>query len=266
MNKIKDLLYSARWGITKGIDESDYSKLDYAADKLIEAKALIIEEEFDEPDRPDTTEQQINDLDKYEIPTIVKLPGIKYKKRGRYKTPSGFAKGLVVHYTVSGRTKRSARSIVNSLAKRGLGCMVMDEEGTIYIPDNFDIDEDVAYHAGPSQWKGKSGVSALCMGMEICNWGKLNSKTKPRADKIRKSKDNDNIKAGEYEEYTMLKGQEEALINFILWQADTNPEFDIEWIVGHDECAVPKGRKSDPGASLSMTMPELRELIRKKIS
>jgi hypothetical protein len=48
-----------------------------------------------------------------------------------------------------------------------------------------------------------------------------------------------------------------------------NPNiFNEDYILGHDEVAGPRGigksRKQDPGGALSMTMTELRELVKKK--
>lgn len=186
----------------------------------------------------------------YTMPTIVRVPGVKFKTHGKYRTKTGNAKGLVVHYTVSGRTAKNARGVLAYLAKNGLGCMVMDEDGIIYIPENFNLQTDVAYHAGKSSWKGLSGMSYYCMGMEMCCWGK-GSKVGPfRVIK----KQTDNRKVGTYQAYTAA--QEKSLENFVLWQLDVNPEFDINFVAGHDEIAPL--RKSDPGGSLSVGMPAFR--------
>lgn len=195
-------------------------------------------------------------------PDFVVVKGVKFKTHGQYRTNSGKAKGLVVHYTVSGRSPDSAKGVLKYLASKGLGCMVMDEFGTIYIPEGFDVEKSVAWHAGSSSWYGATGISRYCMGMEICNWGMLNSSTKKRVAKLRRSTGKHNIKAGEYEPYTTE--QEEALTNFILWQADVNPEFDIDWVCGHDEIAPT--RKADPGASLSMSMPEYRIYLKGRLN
>ena len=201
----------------------------------------------------------LTDVDKkYSIPEIVTVKGVRYKKRGKYRTKTGTARGLVVHYTVSGKTARSAKGVVNYLAKKNLGCMVMDEDGIIYVPEDFNFASDVAYHAGDSHWRGVSGISRYCMGMEICSLGRLTSKNQHKAERVRTSPGNKNIVAGKYEAYT--PEQEESLKNFILWRLDVDPEFSIDWVVGHDEIA-PK-RKFDPGASLSKTMPEYRDMIR----
>lgn len=206
-----------------------------------------------EPDRPSPT---------YPQPSVVPVKGVKFNTHGFYRTKTGYAKGLVVHYTVSGRTPENAVGVLKYLAKQGLGCMVMDEDGTIYVAENFDFEKHVAWHAGTSTWKGLTGMSQYCMGMEICCWGRLTPESKKRAKTMRRSGGSENIVAGEYEPYTVE--QEEALIAFILWYAKKNPEFDVEYLIGHDECA--KGRKSDPGASLSMSMPTLRTLIKKRLA
>lgn len=220
-----------------------------------EAAGLLGLEEPDEeePDRP-------NKSVTYEKPDIVTVKGVRFKTQGLYRTSSGKAKGLVVHYTVSGSSESSARGVLKYLASKGLGCLVMDRDGTIYKAENVTLGRDVAWHAGTSSWKGVSGISRHCMGMEICNWGKLDSTTRKRVfSKIRRVKSSQNIKGGDYESYTTA--QEAALTNFILWQMDVNPEFNLDWVVGHDEIAPT--RKSDPGGSLSMSMPKYRTYLKK---
>ena len=220
---------------------------------IAEAKALSITSEPDRPSQAAPVLVEIASTKSYTIPKIEVVPGVRYKSPGKFRTKSGKNKGLVVHYTVSGRSPKNAQGVVGYLAKEGLGCMVMDENGTIHIPQGFDIDETVAYHAGKSEWKGSTSISMLCAGMEICGWGK-DSKVGP----YRSSEGKANIKKGKYQTFT--EAQEKSLINYCLWQLDVNPEFSIDWICGHDEIAP--SRKSDPGFSLSMTMPELRAKIK----
>jgi len=202
-----------------------------------------------EPDRPNK---------KYTEPEFVVVKGVKFKTHGVYKTSSGQAEGLIVHYTVSNRSRSSAIGVLKYLARKGLGCMVMDEDGIIYVAENVNIFKSVAWHAGTSRWKGKTGLSRYCMGIEICNWGKLDSRTKKLVPKPRKSINKDNIKAGDYQPYT--KEQELSLTNLVLWCLENNSEFKIDMVLGHDEIAP--SRKSDPGASLSMSMPKFRTYMK----
>lgn len=263
MSKILDALYTARWALTEAIDKNKYNMLATVVDRIADAQALIADEKQVAPDDepPKLSSIDLPSLTKISEPKFVVVPGVKYKE-WRYK--NGTFDGLVVHYTVSPSSSKSAVGILKSLAKRGLGCMVMDEDGVIYIPDGFNVFTDAAAHAGLSKWNGISGLNSYFAGMEICNWGKLDSKTRKYAKKIRASKGEANIIKGEYEAYTTK--QEEALLNFCHWAKSKNPRFKFENVCGHDEAramAGEPGGKSDPGASLSMTMPKFRELLKK---
>lgn len=207
-----------------------------------------------EPDRPNA---------KYPRPDFVEVPGVKISTHGNYRTKTGKAEGLIVHYTVSGREASSAKSVLSYLARKGLGCMVMDAYGTIYVGDGFDFEKDVAWHAGSSAFGSKKGMSRYCMGMEICGWGRLTPESRKRAKTMRKSDGHHNIHKGDYEPYT--KEQEEALVNFILWYKQINPDFNIDMVLGHDEVCVPNGRKTDPGASLSKSMPDFRAYLKNRL-
>ena len=265
----KDHLYTARWAadaIARLTPAS--SRPRELADLIGEhvTKALDDVDDFDEeePDREDTPGRML-----YTIPDIVETD-VTVKTRGKYRTASGNPLGCVVHYT-AGRYAEGKKSAVNTLrymASQGLGCLVMDTDGVIYKAKNQDFD-DVAYHAGKSEWKGKGGVSAYCMGMEICNAGMLTKKQdgyytwygdKVPDDEVVHASAKDNIQPGYYHKYTIA--QMTSLANFLLWQIDT-AGMEIDWIVGHDE--VSPGRKQDPGGSHSMTMPELREWLRQQV-
>lgn len=201
-------------------------------------------------------------LGKFTEPEFVTVKGVKFVDRGDYKTPSGKFSGLVVHYTVSGRTESSAKGVIGWLRDQGYGCMVMDENGKIYIPEGFDVFKSWGYHAGVSKWAGRSSVSDVFAGMEICNWG-LNSKVGPYRE-VKNSQGY--VVSGKYQAYT--EAQEKALTNFILWAKSKNPEFKLDNVVGHDELrreAGKPGDKADPGGSLSMTMPKYREYLKKLV-
>lgn len=251
--KILDPLWTARWYLKKGIASDALPYVSRAID-ILEGNPETPAEEPDRPDNPMPPEFESGVTE----PEIVIVRGVKFKERGPYRTPSGKFSGLVVHYTVSGRKPSSARGVIGWLAQQGYGCMVMDEDGKIYIPEGFDIFTDWNHHAGVSKWGSLSSVSSYFAGMEICCWGK-GSKEGP----FRESKGEANIIPGKYQAYT--EAQEKSLVNFIKWAKAKNPEFKIENVVGHDELRTAAGRhgdKQDPGASLSMTMPEFRRMLK----
>lgn len=189
-------------------------------------------------------------------PIFKTVKGVKYKDRGNYKTQSGMFSGLVVHYTVSGN---APTGVVNWLSSQGYGCMVMDYDGVIYIPEDFDVLKSWGYHSGVSKWNGRSSVSDVFAGMEICCWG-LNSKVGPFRTV---TTEQGYVVAGTYQQYT--EAQEKSLINFCLWAKKQNPEFSFDNVVSHDELRREAGRtgdKQDCGGSLSMPTFKLRELLK----
>ena len=260
-NNLKQAMYTVRWYGNNLIENPHKAKetgldLVVLATEVIDGK--VIEEE---PERPTAH---------YEMPKILDVD-VDVKTHGKYRTPSGMPKGLIVHFTAGRNDSLGTLKYMKSV---GLGCMVMDESGEIIKGQEID---EVAWHAGTSKHpsvENITGMSRYCMGMEICNPGKLTEIDDPsRVDDgmfyswfgtsyneklVRYSEGKDNIRKGYYLPFT--DKQEFALINFCKWQISTNPEFDIEWVLGHDEVAP--GRKSDPGGALSMTMPEFRQLLR----
>lgn len=189
-------------------------------------------------------------------PVFRVVKGVKYKDRGNYNTDSGMFSGLTVHYTVSGN---APIGVVDWLASQGYGCMVMDYDGVIYIPEDFDVLRSWGYHSGVSKWNGRSSVSDVFAGMEICCWG-LNSKVGPFRTV---TTEQGYVVAGTYQQYT--EAQEKSLINFCLWAKKHNPQFSFDNVVSHDELRREAGRlgdKQDCGGSLSMPTFKLRELLK----
>lgn len=199
----------------------------------------------------------------FKDPEFIEVKGIRYPEIGFYDTESGWFSGLVVHYTVSGRNERSARGVVSHLSRLGLGAMVMDENGLIYVGEGFDPLCHWGHHAGVSKWRGMVGLSKYFAGMEICSWGR-GSKHGP----LRHFDEPlGNIYPGTYQAFT--EAQESSLINFCLWALDINPEFNLANVCGHDEVRAEAGKpgdKTDPGGSLSMTMPAFRQHLGSLIS
>lgn len=231
-----------------------------AEESLAIVQQQIREEQLIEPSRL----TECPTTKSYDTPEIMDLD-IELETHGQYLTPSKKAKGLVVHFT-AGRFANGRQDAVNTLqdlAKRGYGCLVMDIDGQIYKSWAQDLDE-IAWHAGESAYLGHKGLSRYCFGMEICNGGRLendgktwyNLPIKPKEQRQIASKKS-NQKPGIYHKFTAA--QEKSLIDFVLWQLDINPEFSVDFVIGHDECAP--DRKNDPGGSLSMTMPDFRDMI-----
>lgn len=78
---------------------------------------------------------------------------------------------LVIHYTAGGSAAGAIATFkTGQPGKRTSAHLVIDHDGKItqMVPFNR-----VAWHAGPSRWRGAVGVNDHSVGIEIVNWGKL---------------------------------------------------------------------------------------------
>ena len=169
--------------------------------------------------------------------------------------PKGYPHGAVVHFTAGrDKTEQEALDSYNWGCDSGFTFFVIGPTGKLY--QGFPLNKGGA-HAGSSYWPGLgSGVSSKLVGIEVACAGKLDSRGKSW---FGVTYPQDEIRNG-FKKYTPQ--QEETLIKLLVWLKKNCPDvFDVQYILGHDECAVPAGRKNDPGSSLSMTMPELRNKI-----
>ncbi|MEN0059583.1 MAG: N-acetylmuramoyl-L-alanine amidase [Bdellovibrio sp.] len=180
------------------------------------------------------------------------------KTKGTYR--NGYPEGAIVHAT-AGHCD-SEQDAINSLKwgiDQGLAFFVIGPTGKVY--QNFPLSH-WGNHAGVSNWLNLgSSVSQYLVGIEVACANKVDENGTAwfgktyGINRLRVSEKKENIKAGTYVKYT--KEQELALLDLLVWLKKNNPTvFSITNIAGHDE--VSPGRKDDPGASLSMTMPELR--------
>lgn len=194
---------------------------------------------------------------------------LKMKVIGEY--PKGYPRGAIIHWT-SGRFDKGLSDSVNTIQggiKNGYMYWCMDKDGKVIQTNPLN---QWGYHAGASSWTidgvKRSGVSNFLVGIEINNAGNLSKKNGkyvswfdqeiPEKD-VRISKSVDNVQAGAYHKYT--EAQEKSLIEMLIWLKANNPDvFSFDYVLGHDEVAP--SRKTDPGGSLSVTMPNFRLFLK----
>ena len=149
---------------------------------------------------------------------------------------------IVIHYTATGSLESTIAWFQNSATKVSAHYVIgLDGRIVRMVPD-----DKRAYHAGVSEWQGRPGVNAFSIGIELVNWGPL---------KLR----DDALFAWPNEYTEPYDGDEPVLIGTEYWQPFPEPqlaaleqllallreEYQIKWLVGHNEIAPE--RKIDPG-------------------
>ena len=211
-----------------------------------------------EPPKPSVPEESVPTTSPVEASKELWVPWAIQPKRKMgtsFTYPKNYPHGAIVHFTAGrDKTEQDALDSYNWGCDQGYVFFVIGPTGKLY--QGFPLNKGGS-HAGASSWPGLgSGVSSKLVGIEIACAGGLDSRGKSwfgvtyPQDEIRKG----------FKKYT--PEQEETLIKLLVWLKKNNPEvFDVQYILGHDE--VSPGRKNDPGHSLSMSMSELREKIKR---
>jgi len=167
-------------------------------------------------------------------------------------------RGATVHYTAD----RSLPRVINDGISTGIGYhLTIDRDGSVH--QNCWLDKAVA-HAGDATWNGVS-PNRHHVAVALLSWGILEV---DRFTGQKKTWTGIVLPDAEIAERPALNGQmcwwdkatpeQEASIVLVLRWLMTAGKFPALNVCGHDECAIPKGRKSDPGGVLAAGMHGLR--------
>ncbi len=166
--------------------------------------------------------------------------------------------GICIHYLADRDVKRAVESLVNA----DLGYhLIVDRDGKITQTTYFNLRVN---HAGVASWNNLSPNRSF-ISIALASWGYLTNDNKswngwvlPENQVARRV---GNIDKKIYAWDKATDEQEKSLEKALLWLISKG--IDLKNICGHDECALPFGRKQDPGGVLSKTMPELRAYLAK---
>lgn len=193
--------------------------------------------------------------------------GPKMRTHGNFK--NNYPEYVVIHFT-AGRSLKGDKDSINCInygIEQGYAYFCLSRIGTLYQTHSLG---EYGWHAGKSEFRGLKGMSQRSIGIEINCAGRVTKNNGyyktwfgeylPEAEIRELKKAQDNSPAGFYHRYTIE--QEKTLLDFLMWLKWNNTDFDFDNVVGHNEIAIPAGRKDDPGGSLSMSMPEYREFLK----
>lgn len=174
--------------------------------------------------------------------------------------------GVTIHYSADRNIKRTFNALKTAGSDFSLGYhLVIDRDGEITQFVNFNR---MVYHAGKALWNGNS-PNRTHISVCLLSWGEVKKDIHGRffswsgcpIDELQVSRRPYNTSSDQSWWDAATESQENSLRLFLLWCIEKG--ISIENIVGHDEVALPRGRKVDPGGVLSTTMADLREWLTK---
>lgn len=261
-------LYTLRWAATK----IQSTTTEQSTKDLAHEQVKILNEMLGDIKKPesDIKSDIVKGLDW--CPFALRYPK-KMKTKGKYALK--YPRGLLWHHTAG---RDGAAKTIEGGIKNGFAFVCIQEDGLLIQAHPV---SEWGYHCGESAWAKLTGsLSDDCMGMEINNAGKLTKTSDGRyktwfgtylpEDKVRYVTEKEwGCPTGYYHKFT--EAQEKRAIEFSLWLKRNDP-FDVysfDFNLGHHEASGKLGigywRKNDPGGSLSMPMPEMRDLLKKSV-
>lgn len=182
----------------------------------------------------------------------------RHKQRGKYR--KGYPEGAVIHWGAGS----SMASIMQTGNDDGWTFLGIDRKGVVWQSHPL---THYGYHSGTPHHFTCVGIELDAMGTLTLKNGKWTSwfgGTCPAEETRTIHARNGHQFAGTYHVFT--RAQEEALVELLMWLKGQAPEiFDFDKVIGHDEACIEDGhpgRKVDPGAALSMTMPAFRQYLK----
>ncbi len=177
-----------------------------------------------------------------------RLKGVPFEATPNMGGPLG-ADYLVMHYTATA-SAAPAIAALRSKVRAASAHVVVDIDGSLTQLVPFDR---VAWHAGKSQWAGRSGCNQFSLGIEIANPGPLRLVSGQPTDVYGRPWHGPVIDATHKNggPYTHWAAYEEAQLSAVEELASLLvAAYRLKDVVGHDDIAP--GRKIDPGPAFPM--------------
>ncbi len=176
---------------------------------------------------------------------------------GKQITPSV----LVLHYTATRSAASAIRTLADAKAASRVSChLVLDRDGVVTQLLPFNV---AGWHVGVSEYKGRQGVNNFSIGIEMVNAGIV---ARPRAgfyvdwtgsqvpsDEVIQAKHRITGGMGYWQTYPQAQIDAAVAIGRALFDA-----YKLKDVVGHEDVATPKGRKTDPGPAFPLSATKLQ--------
>lgn len=197
----------------------------------------------------------------YEINNdILSGPGVSHV-RSPNTTGGGITpKFLIMHFTAITSASATVQHLCNPATKVSAH-LVLDRDGSItqLLPFNTK-----GWHCGPSLWRGHSDLNNVSVGIEIVNYGPTPFMRDGLVHPRRPGEFNPEVEGQPSKWHHAAHPLEPGRMQY--WQLFTSSQFDaldaltpllvqtykIREIAGHEEIAIPTGRKTDPGPAFPL--------------
>jgi N-acetylmuramoyl-L-alanine amidase len=169
---------------------------------------------------------------------------------------------IILHYTAGGTPESAISTFKNPLSKTS-SHLVIGRNGSItqMVPFN-----KIAWHAGESQYEGRTGFNKYSIGIEIDNAGLLEKRGDKYVSWFGRAYPEDEVvfavhrnefTSRYWHEYTedQIKVVEDICLLLI-------EKFSMKYILGHEE--ISPGRKTDPGPAFPLDKIRMRLLGSKR--
>lgn len=160
---------------------------------------------------------------------------------------------IVLHYTASGgEDGKGDAQYLSRAASRASAHIVAGRPGDLHqiVPFNRR-----AWHAGRSEYEGRKNVNSFSIGIEIDNWGWLNSNHESHTGTKVPSEHVFTGTRGPYKKWEKYRPEQLDAVEEVI--AAICEAYDIKDIVGHEDIAP--GRKQDPGPALDAFTARMKE-------
>ncbi|UII25986.1 N-acetylmuramoyl-L-alanine amidase [Fulvivirga maritima] len=172
-----------------------------------------------------------------------------------FRTSSGLPDAIVIHYTAMTSVEGAVKVLTTKYEKGNASAhLVIGKQGEIVQLSNFNFR---TWHAGKSQYNGRSGYNSYSIGIEIDNVGWLNKMEDGTFSRHKLGKSftqdqivqcphfNPNVHYQYWERFTDSQIETVTEICQLLYEL-----YGIKEILGHDEIAP--DRKQDPGPAFDI--------------
>ena len=164
----------------------------------------------------------------------------------------GLPDSIIIHYTAGQNALSSAEYLCRDDIKASAH-LVIGRNGEIYQLVGFNL---VAWHAGESQYGGRTGFNKYAIGIELDNAGRLEKSgtefvswfgQKYQANEVIRATHRNESQPSWWHSYTLEQIQSCRQVCELLIKS---PAYKIGTILGHEEIAP--GRKTDPGPAFPL--------------